>query len=325
MLAGGAAQAVLSINEARRVCMVSLTMRTDMQQLQAFLHGAYARGHPRDGDVVAFDEALGNLVANKTTAVALAAIKTALSEGSWFMKVLSDHAGDADFDSAMQLCVRISGDLKWVTCEEGPVPVAGDWEALPVIGFHDNPDDNPLIHEIDWCTFVRDKVDHYVRFVESRLGQLPPTCQDEMDKLKRMIEQCPASQKLLRWELNWDAGNDERRGPPKTMTWYYHTSYLASRGALLAALFDVMKQLDECDRRCKEAFPNTFEEERAENYQQCKIVYEEWQALAANKLRESVGMAQLRAREQGGRGRGVLGNKADMGELLRALDKLACA
>jgi hypothetical protein len=269
--------------------MVSVSIKTDLQELQAFLGGAYARGHPRDKDVNDLDTALGNLAANKKTAEALAAVKTALREGSWFREVLLEHQDDAEFERAMALCVSISQSLRWVTCDSGPVPVAGKWEALPVMGFGDNPATHPIFDELDKCGCVQRSLDRYVMFVENRLpgGQrLPQFCQVEVDTLKDMKKQCPEPSDLLNMVLSGGS-----------IAWFYQTSYLQSKGnfcrsALLAALPAVMAQLDKCERMCGEAFPHRFVDVRTRMYLSCKENYAEWRALAEAQLRQSVGMGR---------------------------------
>ena len=107
------------------------------------------------------------------------------------------------------------------------------------------------------------------------------------------------------------------------------TSYLASdgnqfcRSALLAALPAVMAQLDRCEGRCREAFPQTLVQVHARMYQSCKEAYAEWQALAAEQLRKTVRMAQLRASEEGhGKRFGHAGSMPEMRGLLRRMQSL---
>lgn len=306
--------------------MVSVCIRKDMEELQAFLRDAYARGHPRDKDVECLDTALGIIAANKTTAEALAAVKTALSEGSWFRTVPLEHQDDAEFERAMALCVSISRDLEWMTCGSYAAPVPGKWEALPVIGFGDDPDSNPIFDELDKCGVVRQSLERYVMFVEYRLPvgsasrQLPRDCQVEVGKLKEMIKKCPQGRDLLSMEF---------RTGVQRIAWSYQTSYFASggnefcRSALLAALPEVMAQLDKCEEMCRTAFPHTFVDVHTQMYQSCKDNYAAWQALAEPQLRQSVGMAQLRAREQGGgKHLGHAGSMPEMRGLLRRMQSL---
>ncbi len=93
--------------------MVSVGMRNELQELIEFLRlgVVYLNGHPNEPDVIALREAVENVLANTAVETALAVIKSAVSDGSWFRIVLDEHQtknDDVKFIRAMQLCERLA-------------------------------------------------------------------------------------------------------------------------------------------------------------------------------------------------------------------------
>jgi hypothetical protein len=78
------------------------------------LGGEYLKGHPDEPDVIALREALENVLVNTAVETALAVIKRAVSEKSWFMIVLGEHQTPNDsveFEKAKELCESLAASL----------------------------------------------------------------------------------------------------------------------------------------------------------------------------------------------------------------------
>ena len=296
--------------------MVTVSMRADLQELDEFLGegGPYLRGHPEDKDVLALRAAMQKAFASPATTAtvaALADVKTAFTEGSWFMQVLREHAGDAEFERATELCVRTSDGLFLVT-GDCPAPVyssTGRWEDLPPVPMG-APDTNPMWKELNHYSEIECYLSHYTYLLGTRMPmvladrRLPSTCQVEVDELKKLKAEFPTSQHQLRMLF--------RPRPQGMFLYAYHSSYVEfsstnkwSRSWLLASLPALLAQLEQCHRTCTFPVAESLRAEADRLYGQIKSSYAAWEALAAAAVQAAFRAAQLRGREEtGGRPRG---------------------
>ena len=319
--------------------MVSVGMRNDLQELKEFLMlgGEYLKGHPNDPDVIELRGALENVLANYCEETALAVIKRALREKSWFVTVLDEHQNeydDVEFKRAMELCESLSTSLKFVTGDPAPdQSVTGRWEELPPIPTHD-PESIPIWNELNKYSEIMCWLSRYIFHVESRLPLemedklLPPACQDEVNKLKMKIKEFPTSDQQLRFFIS-------KKRPEGTLLYLYHTSYVEfsrrskfSRSALLANLPALMAQLHKCKKVCTITIPQTDSMDLHDDmYDSCQEAYKAWHALAVSQLQGSFRAAQVREWEQNGsKSRVDLSQQSEapsMREMLVALRSLA--
>ena len=313
--------------------MVTVSMRTDLQELDEFWGGGgpYLRGHPDDADVKKLRAAMEKAFASPATTAtvaALAEVKTAFTEGSWFMQVLRDHRGDAEFDRARELCVRTSDSLQFIT-GDCPAPFGsstGRWEDLPPVPMHD-PESHPLWNELNKYSEIECCLSRYIYLVGTRMpmvladGRLPITCQVEVDKLKKLNAEFPTCQLRFIW----------RPRPEGTFLFAYHTSYVGfsstnkwSRSWLLASLPALLAQLERCARTCTFEVAERLRAEADKLYDQITNAYAAWHALAAAAVQGSFRAAQVRQWEEtGGRPRADLAREASMRAMLAALEELA--
>ena len=291
--------------------MVTVSMRADLQELDEFLGegGPYLRGHPEDTDVLALRAAMQKAFASPATTAteaALAAVKTAFTEGSWFMQVLREHAGDVAFDRAMELCVR-SAESLWLVTADCPAPVyssTGRWEDLPPLPMQD-PASHPLWNELNKYSEIECYLSHYTYLLGTRMptvladGRLPSTCQVEVDKLKKLNVEFPTSQHQLRMLF--------RPRPQGMFLYAYHTSYVQfsstnkwSRSWLLASLPALLAQLEQCHRTCTFPVAESLRAEADTLYDKIKNSYAAWEALAKAAVQAAFQAAQVRRREETG-------------------------
>jgi hypothetical protein len=91
----------------------------------------YFNGHPNDADVIALRAALRaaleNVLENGAVETTLAVIKSAVSDGSWFVDVLKDHQKtQQEFKEALSWCERIAA---WLSIKEHGVSQMPDMPA----------------------------------------------------------------------------------------------------------------------------------------------------------------------------------------------------
>ena len=302
--------------------MVSVSMRNDVQELTNFLLEGheYLSGHTNDPDVIALRGALENVLANTAVQTALAVIKSAVSDGSWFRIVLEEHQTPNDsieFKRAKELCESLAASLQFVTTDS-TVPdlsVTKTWKDLYI-----NParpySDYPLFQEIDkYCALMRILSGYILHVVNGFLAdeedQLPPTCQVEVDTLRKMYAEFPVSSQLLRLTLPRKRAASYEEWATTNLHWMYNTSYEGfsrtnefSRSALLANLPALMAQVDTCAR----VFTSTFKDGQQPfamkihdiKHECCQEAYKAWCALAVPKVRLSFPAAQVRQWEVNG-------------------------
>ncbi len=88
----------------------------ELEKLGKFLEpgSVYFNGHPNDADVIALREALEHVRVHGSVKTALAVIKSAVSDASWFVNVLKDHQTQNDsqeFKDALSWCELIAAWL----------------------------------------------------------------------------------------------------------------------------------------------------------------------------------------------------------------------
>jgi hypothetical protein len=303
--------------------MVSVCIRADVQELSNFLRegGEYPSGPPNAPDVIALRGALENVLANTADQNALAVIKSAVSDGSWFRIVVEKHQTPNDsieFKGAKELCESLAASLQFVT-DDSTVPdmsVTQIWKDLYI---------NParpyaeclLFQEMDmYCTLMR-IISGYILhvangFLQHEADKLLPTCQDKVDELRQTYAKFPAGSQLLRMILPRKRATSYEEHATTDLHWMYNTSYEEfsntnefSRSALLANLPALMAQVD----TCKQEFQETFQHDQQLSYAMtildskhecCGNAYKAWLALAESKVRGSFRATQVRKWEVGG-------------------------
>jgi hypothetical protein len=302
--------------------MVSLCIRADVQELSNFLRegGEYPSGLQNDPNVIALRGALENVLANTADQNALADIKSAVSEGSWFRIVLEQHQTPNDsieFKGAKELCESLTASLQFVTAnstvpDRSVMKIWKDWYINPALPYSDFP----LFQEMDmYCTLMR-IISGYILhvangFLAHEEDKLEQTCQVEVDKLRQMYAKFPVGSQLLFLVLPRKRTASYVEWATTDLHWMYNTSYEEfsssnefSRSALLASLPALMAQVD----TCKNEFTSTFQHVQQSyamtildsKHECCEHAYKAWLALAKPKVRGSFRATLVREREVGG-------------------------